>query len=199
MTREQWLLDAAHLMTPWLKEAGAGAAPNYRVSVGWPLGRKKAGGKGNHAIGQCFPAVASQDGHFEMFISPELVEPSRVCDVLLHEMVHAFVGLEAKHGKEFKLIAVRVGLAGKMTATVASAALKPKLTALALKLGPYPHGELVAGGGMIPKQGTRLIKAWCHRCGYTVRVTRKWLNVGVPLCQQCGLPFITQDDDDEEE
>lgn len=186
-TREQWLLDAAHEMTPWLKEAGAGSAPDYRVSVGWPLGRKKAGGKGNHAIGQCFPSVASKDGRFEMFISPELAEPTRVCDVLLHEMVHAFVGLEAKHGKDFKLISTKVGLTGKMTATIASDPLKARLLTLTTKLGPYPHGELVAGG-MMPKQGTRLLKIQCPKCGYVARTTSKWLDIGYPTCV-CGTRF----------
>jgi hypothetical protein len=182
MTREQWLLNACAEMEPWLKEAGAGAAPDLRVSVGWPLGRKKTGGKGSHAIGQCFDHVSSKDGRYEIFISPELAEPTRVCDVLLHELVHAYVGLEAKHGKDFKLIATRVGLTGKMTATVASDILIPKLKVLVAELGGYPHAELGAGVGLTPKQGTRLLKAYCPRCGYVVRITRKWADVGLPVC-----------------
>ena len=31
----------------------------------------------------------------------------------------------------------------------------------------------------------RQLKAVCKECGYTVRVTRKWLNIGVPVCP-CG-------------
>lgn len=180
-------MDACASMAPWLKRAGAGATPELRVSVGWPLGRKKAGGKGLHAIGQCFPSVASADGKFEIFISPELAEPTRVCDVLLHELVHAYVGLEAKHGKEFKLIAVGVGLAGKMTATTASPELKPKLIELCRALGDYPHGELHGGGGITPKQGTRLLKAQCLKCGYLVRVTSKWLDMAYPTCPLCNV------------
>ena len=33
------------------------------------------------------------------------------------------------------------------------------------------------------KQGTRLLKCQCATCGYTVRVTRKWLGLaGPPIC-----------------
>jgi hypothetical protein len=192
-TRESWLLKAAELMTPWLKAAGGGSTPKYRVSVGWPLGRRKMGGKGTHAIGQCFHDKASKDGHHEIFISPELEDPTRVLDVLLHELVHAFVGLEAKHGKDFKLVAEKVGLTGKMTATLASDDLKPKLVALAKTLGAYPHSELRTGGDELrPKQGTRMLKVECPKCGYSVRTTQKWLDVGLPTCV-CGTKMVGPD------
>jgi hypothetical protein len=29
---------------------------------------------------------------------------------------------------------------------------------------------------------TRLLRVACLQCGYTVRVTRKWLAIGSPLC-----------------
>lgn len=36
------------------------------------------------------------------------------------------------------------------------------------------------------KQSTRMIKASCPECGYTVRVTRKWLDTaGAPICPAC--------------
>jgi len=37
-----------------------------------------------------------------------------------------------------------------------------------------------------PKQSTRLRKVECTDCGYTVRVTQKWLDVGKPHCPQHG-------------
>lgn len=197
LNREDWLLKAADGMLPWLKAAGAGATPKYRLSVGWPLGRRKAGGKGTHAIGQCFSHANSKDGVHEIFISPELEEPTRVLDVLLHELVHAFVGIEAKHGPEFKLVAERVGLSGKMTATVASDLLKPKLVTLATRIGNYPHAELVAGGDTLrPKQGTRMLKIECPKCGYSARTTRKWLDIGVPTCV-CGTKMNGPDGEDD--
>jgi hypothetical protein len=36
--REAWLVKAATPMLAWIKAAGGGPFPKYRVSVGWPLG-----------------------------------------------------------------------------------------------------------------------------------------------------------------
>jgi hypothetical protein len=90
---------------------------------------------------------------------------------------------EAKHGKEFKRLAVAVGLEGKMTATVASESLKQRLNALISEIGAYPHAALNPGLSGVKKQGTRLNKVTCPLCGYTCRVTQKWLDeVGAPFC-----------------
>jgi hypothetical protein len=35
---------------------------------------------------------------------------------------------------------------------------------------------------MEQKQPTRLLKVQCKKCGYTMRITLKWLNVAVPNC-----------------
>lgn len=32
---------------------------------------------------------------------------------------------------------------------------------------------------------TRLKKAWCESCGYTIRVTTKWIMLRVPICPIC--------------
>jgi hypothetical protein len=32
------------------------------------------------------------------------------------------------------------------------------------------------------KQTTRMLKATCPKCGYAVRTTRRWLELGAPLC-----------------
>ena len=33
-----------------------------------------------------------------------------------------------------------------------------------------------------PRQGTRMMKVVCGECGYTLRTTRRWLAVAVPVC-----------------
>jgi hypothetical protein len=38
------------------------------------------------------------------------------------------------------------------------------------------------------KQSTRMLKLECDECGYVVRTTQKWINVGVPVCH-CGAEF----------
>lgn len=200
--REAWLLSAAEKMLPWLKAAGAGATPKYRLSVGWPLGGRPKSTKGAKRIGECFCSSCSKDGTHEIFISPVLDDAETVLHVLLHELIHAFVGIKAKHGKDFKVVAVKAGLTGKMTATVPSEDLKPKLLALAKELGGYPHASLGTGGDRLkPKQGTRMLKVECPKCEYTVRTTQKWIDVGLPICP-CGATMATdggdEDSDDDE-
>ena len=49
-------------------------------------------------------------------------------------------------------------------------------------------GQVIGGGSSNArkKQTTRLKKAICGECGYTVRVTSKWLEVGPPHCPLHG-------------
>jgi hypothetical protein len=77
-----------------------------------------------------------------------------------------------------------VGLVGPMKATVAGPALTLKLRALLREVGDYPHAGLKLGEG-IKKQSTRLIKAECPSCGYLIRLTQRWIAVGLPTCP-CG-------------
>jgi len=175
-TREAWLLAAVELLTPAFAERGA-TVPEVRVSCGFPQGRAKA-------IGQCW--YSAVDKVIQIFISPELADPVRVLDVLVHELVHACLGAGKGHGKEFRALATAMGLEGKMTATVAGPALKEQLKALSKDLGTYPHAKLDRHAGP-KKQSTRMVKVQCTQegCeggGYTVRTTRKWLEVGMPAC-----------------
>jgi hypothetical protein len=81
-TRESWLLAAIDRMArstfPAFKQ------PKWRVTCGWPKG--VCGGK--HAIGQCWDRISSNDGTYEIFISPELDRPSEILHTLAHEMIH---------------------------------------------------------------------------------------------------------------
>lgn len=199
--REAWLAKATGVLAKTVfKDAGYKLPDNIRVSTGWPLGTR--GGKGLHAIGQCFPAERSADGHFEIFISPELDDTARVLDVLIHEIVHVVAGLDAKHGPDFKKIAVACGLTGKMTATVASDGLKKKLADLVKELGKYPHAKLDGsrGSDRRPKQPTYMIKLTCPTDGYVIRTTKKWIDeIGYPTCP-CGHEFegdVPDEDGDE--
>jgi len=80
-----------------------------------------------------------------------------------------------------------VGLEGKPTATVAGEQLRAKLGEIAEELGEYPHKALTPNAE-IKKQSTRMIKVSCFYCTdddgnpYTVRLTRKWIEFGLPQC-----------------
>lgn len=88
------------------------------------------------------------------------------------------------------------------------------------KLGPIPHASLVwrgdfrvkrGGGGVeVPernddepvstrpkKQTTRLKKCECRECGYTVRVTAKWLEVGAPHCPNHGAMEVEPESEEQ--
>jgi hypothetical protein len=179
----------ADKLTPMFEENGATIPAEIRISCGFPAGTRGVSSK-NRAIGQCWSAECSADKHHEVFISPVLSDPVRVADVLVHELVHAAVGNKAGHKGPFKRLAVRLGLTGKMTATVATPELAQRLNVLCSEVGPYPHAALdpmTAGGRK--KQGTRLIKVVCPECGYTVRTTRQWIETGLPVCGPCETPM----------
>jgi rubrerythrin len=126
-----------------------------------------------------------------MFISPALSKPEEVLAVLVHEMIHAEVGVQAKHGKEFKERALAVGLEGRMTATTAGEELAARLLDLADELGDYPHDSLQGKTTGKKKDGTRQLKLECPVCGYIVRTSAKWIEVGLPACP-CGETLLPE-------
>jgi len=186
MNRESYLRALAEGFEPLFQAHGA-ALPAYRVTCGWPS--RSALSEKTRRIGECWPDCASADQTHEIIISMGLDDPIEVAGVLAHEMVHAAVGCEHGHRAPFKRLALSIGLVGKMTDTTAGDAFKQYAQPVIDKLGPYPHARL--DGTNKRKQGTRMIKASCDECaaesengqGYTVRLTRKWLDqVGPPIC-----------------
>lgn len=176
MTREDWLHQAINKMRPMFRERGGIIPDNIRVSIGFPGGSRPNARK---TIGQYWPAGAASDGVPQIFVSPVLNDPIRCLDVLTHELVHACTPGDG-HGKQFGKLARALGLEGKLTATVAGTWLNSQLQALYVELGEFPHGSL--DWNQRKKQGTRLNKVSCSDCGYTVRVTARWLEIGAPLC-----------------
>ena len=188
LNREAWLESAIEKLVPIFRGHGY-ELPGLRVSIGWP----SAGGLGQRkrVIGQCWGAEASTDGKFQLFISPLLDDPKEaqgVLATLVHEIVHTVAGTEAKHGPKFKKIMLKVGLAGKPTATHAGEDLLVRLSQIADELGAFPHSKIIPVKK--PKvQTTRMLKCSCKTCEYTVRLTRKWLEVGEPICPVDKIPM----------
>lgn len=185
-TREAWLVAAVEALAPLYAEIGE-ELPTVRVSVGWPGGN----GRKNSVIGQCWATAASADKVAQLFISPVLDEAVRVLDVLAHELIHAIDDNTSGHKGRFAKIAKKIGLTGKMTATVAGDELKARLDEIAAELGDYPHAALVNPGEGVKKQSTRMLKVECSEgSGYVVRMTRKWLDeFGTPSCPCHGEPM----------
>jgi len=183
LNREAWLQAAVSELRPLFLGAGY-TIPEIHVSVGWPssggLSRKK------RTIGQCWSGSTSADNKPHIFISPLLDETGGSQDTLatlVHELVHVAVGTEAKHGPKFKKAADKMMLQGKPTATEASEDLLARLKLIVEKLGEFPHAKLVPSEADKKKtQTTRMKKCECKTCGYTIRLARKWADLGIPQC-----------------
>lgn len=183
VTREGWLNALAVKLRPMFETAGHALPANLRISVGFP----PRGGTSlrKPIIGVCFYSDASDDQTFEIFISPTIGDGLRAGDVLVHELCHAVLPKGTKHNRTFAKLARKMGLDGKPTATIASPELADDLRALIADLGDYPHAELHP---MIErkKQKARMLKAACGECGYTVRLSKQWLDVKTPICPVHG-------------
>ena len=177
-TREAWLTHFAEkYLWPRIEDGGGRRPVKYRVSVGFPKGRR--GSKG-HSIGQCWSQEVSADRACEIFISPEL-DAAEAVAVLCHEGCHAAVGVVHGHRAPFKELALAIGLSGPMRATVPTAEFEATIQAWIAAEPAYPHAPLTAATSPT-KPGSRLLKARCEACGYTVRVTRQWLEIASPTC-----------------
>lgn len=119
--------------------------------------------------------------------------PLQVAAILAHELVHAAVGIDEGHGKGFRRVAKGIGLTGKMTATVPGPVFESTIKPILKEAGPLPHGQLKTGALKDPEEGEpkntspkkqtkRHIKCRCNQCGYVARTSRKWLQIGAPLC-----------------
>lgn len=169
-TREAWLNRFIEAAKPQFEAAGYPIPANVRVSIGFP-----SAGRRGKAIGECWGTVSSKDGHFEIFIRPSLDNSSRIADVLTHELIHAAVGLDEKHGKVFKQLAIALGLEGKMTATVAGPKWHAWADPILKQIGPMPGAALADMRTIQKKQTTRMIKCECDTCGLIFRAARKTL------------------------
>ena len=182
--REEWLGRLVTALRPMFAEQGYVLPERIRVSCSWP-----GGGSARKRIGEAWSPKCSADGTHETFISPVLDDVAVVAHVLVHELVHHAVGVEAGHKGPFRKLATALGLTGKMTATEAGPELAARLHALTERIGPYPHASLSASGGR-KKQTTRMLKVACTACGCIVRMTRQWLDeVGAPTCA-CGGDMV---------
>lgn len=182
-TREDWLAAITAKLAPYFEDRGKPLPEKVRVSCGWPSRRPTA--LKNRVVGECWSPAASADAATEVFVSPYLSDGVEVGAVLVHELCHAAAGTMCGHKGDFRKLALALGLTGKMTATTAGDELKARLNALIQGVGAYPHATLDATKSGKKKQGTRMIKVICPECGYTVRTTAKWIEVGLPTCC-CG-------------
>jgi len=183
MNREAWLQAAVEKLKPIFLGKNL-TIPDLQVSVGWPS--RNALGRAKRTIGQCWDGATTADKKPQLFISPlldDVTEPMGVLATLIHEIVHAVVGCDAKHGPKFHKAAKSVGLEGKPTSTHASEDLVIRMKQIAEELGAFPHSKIVPTEDKLKKQTTRMKKCVCEECGYVVRLAKRWMDeVGTPIC-----------------
>ena len=196
-TRESWLRAGATAMTPWFAERGSPLTAPIRLSIGFPSTRGLA--TRNPAIGECWAVTSSKDSTAEIFISPLLDDPTEVLAVALHEMAHAVLGPKAGHGPAFARLVKKLGLDGKPTASTPGLQFIDQIKPILVDLGPLPHHRLTPMSKQPKKQTTRMNKCACEACGYTVRLSRKWLEVGPPICPVDRVAMIADEPMEEED
>lgn len=186
-TREEWLMAGIARARPVFAQAEHLLPEKIRASCSWP-----GGGNARKRIGEAWSAKGSADGTVEIMVSPSLDDSVEVFAGLIHELIHAWqagANLPLDHKIHFKVALPFFGLTGKPTATVADPEAFPAKWGDALRaLGPYPHARLVKLD--LKKQGTRMLKVVCPACGYALRTTAKWIEVGLPTCC-CGVEMET--------
>lgn len=133
----------------------------------------------------------------EINLSAETLRECHPGEVIIHELAHAenqTLGIKdcsgRSHNKKFKTMAERLGLEVKprdksvgFGFTDLGAGARVFLKEANYSPDVFSMNRLLPGKKQVG--GTRLLKVECLECGYVVRVTQKWLDVGNPVCP-CG-------------
>lgn len=195
-TREQWL-ERAGLMLRTELMATQLQGRSFKVSCGFPT--KNPLGRTKRSIGECWPPEASTDKkNYNVFVSPSLEEPRMVLHTLLHEMCHVAANSNGHKAEDFGAIAAQVGFKPPWKSTPEQPWLTSRLLDMATRMGAYPHSAISqfvvdpTKGGDDPndplkdwrkkKPANRSHKLECPACGYTVRASQKWIEMGLPSC-----------------
>lgn len=163
-SREDWLLAAmAHLAAH--AALASITVPALRISTGYGVG-------GNRSKRGWQLSTATADSTPQVFISPEEDKPEKI----LAAAAAAAAQLLGTRQERDALDGIR-------------SIAEPEILKA---LGPYPHAKIksnVRTKHSQPGQTTRLLKAVCPDCGYTIRLSAKWAQTGLPVCGPCGHEF----------
>lgn len=188
-TREEWLMTAKNLLQARIFRTWE-FPENIKVSCG-PCGKK--------AIGLCYSKKCSELGYIEIFISPKENDELRVLDILAHELIHAILGVDKKHGPKFGKIAGEIGLLEPWKSTTASSELKEELKFFLPDLGKYPHAKMIINSTDLKKEEPKEQKAKMYICKGTEEnphdewkclVKKKFIDIAEPICPICGCSMI---------
>lgn len=178
-TREAWLVAAGKETAKIIKEKAELDVPEIFISVGFPKG---VGGK-RRAVGVCHPTAQSKKGVHHVFICPTLGHED-VLPVVLHEQLHAAVGLMCKHRGAFKDAMKACGMMAPWTCSIPSPELLVELNKILDKIGEYPHDQMTPRlKGTGPGSRYRLYEC---ECAIKIRSANDDLDI---TCNSCGSRF----------
>jgi hypothetical protein len=174
-TREEWLGVAAQELAAHFESKGFTLPAKLRFSCSWPAGSRGS----KKVLGQCVAPEASQDGSTEVYIVPTVADPKLALGVLVHELVHAAVGVRHGHKRPFAVACDKLGLTGKPAQALPGPQMIWEMERVLAAVGDYPHAAVNLDARK--KQSTRMLKAVCPETGYTVRLTKKHADTGMPV------------------
>lgn len=174
-TREAWLQAAIEQLRPHFQPHAALPAKLHAL-ISFPFRSSKA-------QGQWFPAGMLADKLPLVLVTPDVKDPVKVLDILVHELIHVATP-GARHGKEFKELATKVGHTGRMPSSHGTPELLKKLGQLLSALGPYPHAVFHADNQTKPKGEKTSVKYVSPEVeGYSCWVSKKQAaEIGAPIC-----------------
>ena len=185
--RHTWIEDALTAFRAHFKECDYEVPEKVRVSIGFGKGPAK---HGKISLGQCFDKINSADGHYELFISPQVgakgeseadkLNTINILETIAHEMVHATVGNECGHRGAFVVCAAAIGFTKPWKYTPAGEKILNVINQIIAKQGLFPTGAIIPNK---PKQGKSLIKCQCDQCDFKAYITYKMMEEhGTPIC-----------------
>src|SRR3954447_18017607 len=124
-SRENWLRSATDMIRPHFESCGYSLPANIRFAIAFPsTGRRGA------RVGECWHSDTSEDGNFELIIRADIAEPVEVLGVLVHELVHAVVPVDAGHGKFYREAAMKLSLPANKRKAIPKGLLRDKLVTI---------------------------------------------------------------------
>jgi hypothetical protein len=209
-SREAWLKAATDELRLHFAQANYPLPERIRFAIALT----SSGRNVESRPGETWHSSVSADDTWEIIVRADKADPVEVLGILVHQLVHTVLPVEAGHGKLYKKAMGPLGLQGPARYAVPTPLLTHRLGEIAASLGPLPHASLDIERGPRPvarpigaekKQKTKMAKAHCDAlgddgepCGYAVRISSKWISLGPPGCPKHGpmtVDPLPKDDD----
>jgi hypothetical protein len=192
--REAWQHACVDELRSFFSSRGYTLPAEIRVACGYPTNAKRSGFK---VLGECIPNTNSADGHWEIYISPILSDPSKVTETLIAQLCRTAKGAYAVTNVAYAKVAEAMliypdgTLSNPYKTVVHGSAFDMAYQDIIDSLGVYPHAKVDVS--IHKSQGTRMLLAKCPTCQCSIRMTAKWVynahgDVELPTCR-CGDMF----------